>query len=32
MMNLKFPARDRRYPFMMGLAMVSMLTLLLGCQ
>ncbi|WNM59659.1 hypothetical protein [Candidatus Nitrospira allomarina] len=32
MMNLKFPARDRRVPLMMGLAMVSMLTLILGCQ
>lgn len=32
MMNLKFPARDWRFPLMMGLAMVSMLTLTLGCQ
>ena len=32
MMNLKCTARDRRFPLMMGLAMVSMLTLSLGCQ
>ncbi len=32
MMNLKFPARDQRFSLMMGLAMVSMLTLLFGCQ
>ena len=32
MMNLKYPARDRRYPVMIGLAMLGILTLTLGCQ
>ena len=32
MMNLNFPARDRRYPLMMSLAMLSILTMPLGCQ
>ncbi len=31
-MNLKFPARNRRYPVMMGLAMAGMLTVFFGCQ